>query len=124
MNMKRRWWWSSWLAPDYDPRIEEDRREVASESEANLVGSVVVGEPGSDASFHMPVIDIDFPCKVVESETPGHFHLYIDVAVDWWAYKDLLAALAEAGIVQPGYVKASIERGQTFVATKPWKKAT
>lgn len=60
---------------------------------------------------HMPVIDLDLPCQLIPSGTPGHWHLYIERAVTFDAYVAVLKALAEAGIVQWGFVNATVERG-------------
>lgn len=65
--------------------------------------------------MHRPVLDIDIPIKVVPSSTPGHSHLFIDVAMTWEDYEKLLWALAAAGIVEEGYVHASVRRGHTSV---------
>lgn len=98
---------------NFEERFEEtaERYEVASESTANLIGSQLSGAPHT----HAPVLDLDFPAKLVPSTTPGHFHLYLDRAMPWSQYRSLLIALGEAGVLEPGYVSASIRRGQTFV---------
>jgi hypothetical protein len=87
---------------------------VPDVSTANLITSLV-----SAAPMHKPVIDIDIPAKLWPSSTPGHSHLYIDIEMPWSKYVTLLTALMEAGIVEPGYVKASIARGYTAVRP-PW----
>ena len=75
----------------------------------------------SDARKHMhrPVIDIDVPVEVVESTTPGHFHLYIDHLVEPEKYMALLVAMADCGIVEEGYARASYEKGFSAVRV-PW----
>lgn len=65
-----------------------------------------------------PAIDLDVPCRLVPSRTPGHFHLYIDQAVDWDAYETLLLALVNCGLVQDGFAAASIDRGFTTLRTE------
>lgn len=75
----------------------------------NLIGSEI--HPG----IHAPVFDIDFPVRAIPSRTPGHYHLYIDKAVSWEDYKELLNVLAKVGIVEKGYVSAAIAKGGTFV---------
>jgi len=86
----------------------EDRRMVP-EDEANLVSSWLVnGE-------HSPALDIDLPCVLVPSSTPGKFHLYIDKPMPWETYKTLLRALADAGILEQEYASASIAKGQSFL---------
>ena len=98
------------------------RVQVMDASEANLVGSVVPAPFRYDAlagqdttELHMPVIDIDVPCKLIESTTPGHFHLYIDRTVTWEQYCGLLRAMVDCGYVEEGYYQAALRRGATFV---------
>lgn len=69
--------------------------------------------------MHKPVLDLDMPCKLIPSSTPGHFHLYIDQAMSWDAYRALLHALAAAGLIEQGYLNASLARGHTAVRL-PW----
>lgn len=91
------------------------RIPATSHEDAEVVSSEI-GE-----GIHCPTLDIDLPCYVVPSSTPGHFHLYIDYPMPWRKYKQLLKALAKSGIVEKGYVKASIRRKHTAVRV-PWLK--
>jgi hypothetical protein len=68
---------------------------------------------------HRVVLDLDMPAQLVESTTPGHFHLYIDKELTWAAYLALLFALQKAGIIERGYLRASRARGYTAVRL-PW----
>lgn len=68
---------------------------------------------------HAPAIDLDVPARLIPSTTEGHAHLYIDVPMSWRQYKRLLRALVAAGVVEPGYYKASRRRGATFLRL-PW----
>jgi hypothetical protein len=69
-----------------------------------------------DDGLHRPALDIDIPMTVVPSSTPGHCHLYFDeVALTWPQYEALLIALADAGIIEQGYLRASQERTQTIL---------
>ena len=72
--------------------------------------------------YHYPCIDIDIPIRVVPSSTPGHSHLYVDEPITWDTYKNLLVALAEAGIVEEGYLHASVDQGGTTVRMPHVKK--
>lgn len=72
---------------------------------------------------HILAVDIDMPAALVPSSTKGHYHLYIDHEMTWTTYTSLLMALAEAGIVEPGYADASIRRGATHLRT-PWNRKT
>src|SRR5690606_13180081 len=71
------------------------------------------------AAKHRPVIDIDFPVKLIPSSTEGHFHLYIDREMSWVHYLGILEALVDAGVVERGYVEAAKRRGFTAVRL-PW----
>ena len=51
----------------------EEKRQCAPE-DATIVSSEIAGSPG----FHTIMLDIDMAARLVESSTPGHFHLYID----------------------------------------------
>lgn len=100
-------------------------RTIATPEDAEVVSSEVVKcEYGGIAlvdTLHSPVLDIDIPAYLVDSTTPGHSHLYFDHLMTWRQYKRLLKALGRAGILEPGYVKASIKRGHTSVRA-PWVK--
>jgi hypothetical protein len=98
---------------------DETRRQVATEEEANLVGSWV-----GSLDYHLPVLDIDrVPIRLVPSSTPGNFHLYIDQPVTWDEFSNLLDALAACRIVEAGYVAACKARKQAFVRLRPDKPA-
>jgi hypothetical protein len=89
--------------------VTRDRLErVTNRADAHLVSSMV--EPG----VHMPVLDIDFPAQLVPTSTPGHFHLYLDIDMDWETYVGLLNALCDAGVIQPGYYANSVRRGASY----------
>jgi hypothetical protein len=86
--------------------------------EANLVSSRLAFDDKEDVfgKWHSPVLDIDFEAQLVPSSTPGHYHLYLDgLRLQWSAYKKLLAALAEAGVIQEGYYENSVRRQMTCV---------
>ena len=91
---------------------------VTDIAEANVISSLI---PMIGTKRHYPVLDIDVPAVLVPSSTPGHSHLYIDQSVDDEDYWVLCEALAKVGILQPGYVSASKERGYTSVRL-PWIK--
>lgn len=75
-----------------------------------------------DYWFHAPTLDIDIPAYLIPSSTPGHSHLYIDVEITWDKYVKLLNVMAECGILEEGYVKASIAKGGTYVRLPHIKK--
>ena len=96
--------------------IDSDERMVVEDPlEANLIGSLCKN------GRHLPVIDVDLPCRLVPSTTPGHFHLYIEREMEHEPYMAMLKALAEAGIVNRFYAEVARLRGQTFVRP-PWVK--
>lgn len=103
-----------WSGSSNDPDMASDRVEVPL-SEAHVVSSL------RPDGRHALVLDIDHPAWLVKSTTPGHFHLYIDVpgGISDATYKLLLGSLANAGVIEEGYMRASIERGATMVRL-PW----
>jgi hypothetical protein len=96
-----------------------DDAVTTSEQEANVVTSQLAGqqlnELDTNAGLHAPVLDIDFGAQLVPSSTPGHFHLYFEKAMTWGNYCGLLKALGDVGILEAGYVKASLRRGYSSV---------
>lgn len=100
---------------------QETRTVVESPDHAVVVTSLRHGSasPFEPTSVHRPVIDIDWPVTVVPSRTEGHSHVYIDKTITWEQYLGVLDALAAAGIVETGYVKAARTRGHTAVRV-PW----
>lgn len=68
---------------------------------------------------HKPVLDIDMDCVLLESSTPGHHHLFIDKEMSWENYCKLMDVMAEVGILEEGYVKASKHRKYS-AARLPW----
>lgn len=89
--------------------------------------------------WHLPVLDVDIPRSLlvnndiqvaspdkvllyhpeairwVPSTTPGHHHVYIDWPMPWPEYEEMLLVLLQMEVLQPGYVRASIERGYSCV---------
>jgi len=94
-----------------------ERHVVEQVDDADIVSS----ESTLVEGMHYPTLDIDLPCRLVPSETEGHFHFFIDTPVEWWRYERLLEALEECGIIETGYLNASKGRGFTAVAVRPWK---
>lgn len=93
-----------------------ERRPVKTSQAANLVSSL------TDEGMHLPALDIDVPCRLVESSTKGHFHLFIDKPMTWEEYRILLDGLARAGIIEQGFAEASLDRGASFLRTRKAKR--
>lgn len=102
--------------------------DAGAQADRSLVASVDIDKAHVVSSLrpdgkHALIIDIDHPSWLVKSSTEGHYHLYVDVpdGIEWNAYVRLLDALAEAGVIEPGYAEASKGRGHTDVRL-PWIK--
>jgi hypothetical protein len=67
---------------------------------------------------HVVAIDVDFPVSLVES-SPGKHHVVIHKALTWRKYRALLIALEQAGVIEPGYLEASIHRKATYLRVHP-----
>lgn len=91
--------------------------DVQDSVNANLISSEIAEKNG----IHAPALDLDFPCTLVPSTTPGHYHLYLDKAMTWDEYVMMLRILAVVGILEEGYVKAAIKRKKTLLRA-PWVK--
>jgi hypothetical protein len=101
--------------------MENDAQRYSIEmdlAKADVITSVVADKFGK--AIHKPVIDIDFPVKALPSTNPEHSHLYIDKELTWDQYQELLEVMVKVGLVEPGYLSASRERGFTAVR-KPGK---
>jgi hypothetical protein len=96
--------------------LDEELRVPCVKEEANLVGSLC------EDGMHRPVIDIDLPCRLVPSSTPGHFHLYLELPMSEERFLALMAALGTAGVVSSFYSKAVQARRQAFVRCEWVKK--
>lgn len=95
---------------------------------ATCATSAVATDPGElcpdlRTKKHRVILDIDVPVHVVPSSTPGHGHLYIDHELSWDDYERLMLLMAEIGLLEHGYVAASIRRGFTSVRL-PWVRKT
>lgn len=100
----------------------DSRTEIRADiSNAQVVSSELADYLGRKNGLHAPVLDIDMPAFLVPSSTPGHSHLYIDRAMTWRQYKRLLKTMASVGVLEKGYVKASLARGHSDVRV-PWLK--
>lgn len=114
---------------DYDSPEQILDGDIERVADANVATSRVKArqfafQPGfdePDKALHKPLLDIDMPARLIPSSTPGHHHLFIECEMTWSQYGKLLLALAEAGILEMGYVRASLQRGYTAVRL-PWIK--
>lgn len=109
---------TDWTTSDCDEGQAVGRHRVPFEK-ADIVASRVLD--GSDC--HVLLLDIDHPAWLVRSSTEGHFHLYVDIpgGIPHDAYMTLLAALADAGVIERGYANASRARGFSSLRL-PWVK--
>lgn len=108
------------FSPSAEGAPAEKPRVVTELDQANLITSRTTSSAlAAFGGHHKPVIDIDMPVKVIPSSTPGHCHLYIDRTLRWDQYVELLKVLAKVGILESGYVDASLQRGYTAVRL-PW----
>jgi hypothetical protein len=59
---------------------------------------------------HKPTLDIDLPCTLEPSATPGKFHLFLDKELTTEQYNDLLLALLAAGVIEKGVYTAQFQK--------------
>lgn len=97
---------------------------VADLDKANIITSTVKGQPRvhyKGDTLHAPVLDFDFPAVLLPSTTEGHFHLMIDTMITWDNFQVLLDAMELCGLLEPGYVRATKQRGYSAIRL-PWVK--
>lgn len=102
---------------DSSVTYSQEEREPAVIGEANV--STSIREDAEDS--HALLLDLDIPAWLIPSSTEGHSHLYVDAKIPTATYFRLLDALAEAGVIQPGYAQSSKHRGGTALRL-PWVK--
>lgn len=109
----------AWL-PEHEPDPLKNLEETENLNYADIGTSAprfeIPGFPGK----HVVMFDVDVPMQVIESSTPGHYHVYFPNSyVPKEKLFSLLDAMAECGIVERGYAEASRARG--FAALRlPW----
>jgi hypothetical protein len=89
--------------------------DVVGIEQANIMTSEIEGAPG----YHRVVLDIDMHAELIPSSSPDHFHLVIDKVIEKDKYFELLNALANAGVIEEGYARASLVRGYSAIRV-PW----
>lgn len=102
---------------DKDGYEEDAREKIDNFTKANAISSI-----RNDKMFgerHAILIDLDVPAYLVDSSTPGHSHLYIDVSITKHQLFRILEALTDCGVVQSGFTNVSITRGHTSLRL-PW----
>ena len=117
----RRYWFSPSLDADEEYGSDlNDRVEIENvQGTEDLYAANLIGSATELFGLHMPLFDIDYSAKMIESSTPGHFHLYLDKPISWDAYIKVLEAMRDAGLVEVGFCDNAIKRGQAFLRT-PW----
>ncbi|QDF16046.1 hypothetical protein SEA_LILYLOU_18 [Microbacterium phage LilyLou] len=116
--------WGDLSHSSADPDPIRDERPTTDIDHANIVCSDLDGFAGRGefqhgyGPAHKVVFDIDWPIDVIQS-SPGKGHLYIDKEMSWSTLIMLMAAFVEAGLMEPGFMYASIQRGYTSVRV-PW----
>ena len=92
------------------PPPNKEFRFAHDEDTAHLVTSLTT------KGTHKPTLDIDMPCVLEQSATPGKFHLFIDKDMPKDDYDELLRVLVKVGIVQKGvYELQFVKQGFTSV---------
>ena len=101
-----------------------DPGEAADIRDANVVMSLRSDSRLAffdDEDKHALLLDLDVPAHLIQSSTPGHSHLYVDVAIPESRYFALLDLLAECGVIEHGYAGASRAKGGSYLRL-PWVK--
>ena len=97
-----------------EERIIEDKVAIY---EATAIGSKVQSDYLKDQ--HQILLDIDVPHVYIPSTTEGHGHLIFRRQVSFAAYLRLMEHMAELGLIEPGFVSATRNRGEAWLRV-PW----
>lgn len=100
---------------DVTQEQQEERGNLREDDNGNLTSSRNAEWGGF---YHLPVLDFDFPCRLVPSRSEGCFHFYIDRGLSTYAYEKLLEALETAGLIEAGFASQFSRRGFTSVRTE------
>lgn len=95
--------------------------KVTEIENANLLTSELDYPGAEHLRLHAPVLDIDYHAELIPSSTPGHYHLVLDKALPWDKYQKVMRVLADAGLIESGYARASSARGYSAIRL-PWIK--
>lgn len=79
-----------------------EKQVLVPKDDGNLISSVPSDVMTAVQGLHLPIFDIDVPHTLVPSQTPGHSHLYIHQYVEKYALQQVIAAMANAGIMGQG----------------------
>ena len=105
------------LKPDEtDPNKPANIRDAPPET-ADLISS----ELAQGETWHLPVFDIDYDAELRPSSSQGKFHLFLNRPVPWSKYVKVLEAMADAGLLEPGWVDCAKKTGYALVRAKPTK---
>lgn len=96
-------------------RLDEDRWQTHM-GDANLVSSI------TGDGRHLPIIDLDFEHVYLDSTSPGHAHLFINVPMSRWKWLVLMTALRYTGVIELGFYVWSLRRGGNFVRASHIRK--
>lgn len=113
-----RLWWRAETLNDLSA-VSETLHPVADSDRAtaNLVSSRCA------SGLHAPAVDIDFPCVLLDSSSPGHRHLYVDRLLTWRQYRSLLLGLYRSSLIDASVLWRSADRRSTFLRP-PWVQKT
>jgi len=92
-----------------------------TDREENIVDPNGVGSSTYDGK-HLPIIDLDFDHKYLESTEEGHGHLYLNVPISKFRWVILMCALRFAKVIEPGFFLWSLRRGHNQVRLPGVKK--
>ncbi len=96
-------------------------KEEAVEILADVAREVgISGEVGViDDCGGMLRMVLDCPAVLVPSETPDHFHLYLETKLSWQQYARFLTALYRAAVIERGFYDVCF-RNEKSTLTLPW----
>ncbi len=89
----------------------EEANLITSRLEASLDNGERMQSGGSMPQMHYILIDLDHEAELIETSTPGHFHLYVKHAVTEEQLDKLVSVMEEIGMINPGIKRGWEGRG-------------
>lgn len=117
MNPRTHWYAKDFIIKD-EPLMKSLLEYRQKENRIPTKGTTVMPNLVSSITHdgkQMPILDMDFPHRIVPSSTPGHNHIFIDVKMSKFRWFVLMCALYFAGVIELGFFVWSLRRGGNFV---------
>lgn len=71
---------------------------------------------------HRVILDLDMECELIQSSTPGRYHLYLNKILEEEQMDTLITTLVQVGILEDGIKKLQWDIDKELTLRLPWVK--